>query len=93
MSTFYLEEGRPIMAEPGKEEEVAGEDIGEGNREADRHYREATERFVKEGKVDAGADEARRALDDPAERRDLEEAEKIGRSRAAEHDPEVKNRG
>jgi len=61
---------------------------GEGNREADRHYREATERYVAEGKVGPAAKEAERALDDEGQRRELERAEEIGRSRAKEHDPE-----
>ena len=63
---------------------------GEGNREADRHYREATERYVAEGKVGPAAKEAERALDDEGQRRELERAEEIGRSRAKEHDPETR---
>ncbi len=66
------------------------EDAGEGNREADRHYREATQRYVSAGKVDHAAKEAERALGDDAERRELERAEEIGRSRAKEHDPETR---
>jgi hypothetical protein len=62
---------------------------GEGNRAADRRYREATEKFVAEGRVEPAADEARRAMDDPDEREELERAEEIGRSRAREHDPEL----
>jgi hypothetical protein len=62
---------------------------GEGNHEADRHYRESTEQFVKSGKVGEAADEARRAWEqNPGE---LEEAEKVGRSHVAEEDPEVRN--
>jgi len=51
-----------------------GEDelLGEGNRSADRRYREATHEFIAEGKVDRAADEARRALDDEDEREELE---------------------
>jgi len=66
------------------------EDAGEGNRTADRHYREATERYVADGKVDHAAREAERALGDEAERREMERAEEIGRSRAKEHDPETR---
>jgi hypothetical protein len=69
-----------------------GEEPGEGNGEADRQYREATKRFIDSGKVGPAADEARRALDDERERKELEEAERIGKSRAAEHDAEVKPR-
>jgi len=63
---------------------------GEGDREADRHYREATERYVADGKVGPAAKEAERALDDEGQRRELERAEEIGRSRAKEHDPETR---
>jgi len=65
---------------------------GEGNRAADRRYREATEKFVAEGKVEPAADEALRAMNDPDEREELERAEEIGRSRAKEHDPELHKR-
>lgn len=57
---------------------------GEGDREADRHYRERTEKFVKSGKVDEAARKA--AEQDPEEAR---EAEAQGRKRAKEVDPEV----
>jgi|GEM_PF-2346690 hypothetical protein len=67
------------------------EDAGEGNRTADRHYREATERYVADGKVDHAAKEAERALDNEGERRELERAEQIGRSRAKEPDPETRH--
>jgi hypothetical protein len=72
-----------------KQQDLGGEG-GEGNREADRHYREATERYVAEGKVGPAAKEAERALDDEGQRRELERAEEIGRSRAKEHDPETR---
>lgn len=70
----------------------SGEEPGEGNRAADRRYREATKHFIDEGRVGPAAEEARRAVEDEKERRDLEEAEEIGRSRAAEHDPETRRR-
>jgi hypothetical protein len=57
---------------------------GEGNREADRHYRERTREFVESGKVDEAAEKARKQ--DPKEG---EEAEEKGRERAREVDPEV----
>jgi len=69
---------------------LGDENAGEGNREADRHYREATERYVAEGKVAHAAKEAERALDDEGERTELERAEEIGRSRAKKHDPETR---
>jgi hypothetical protein len=60
---------------------------GEGDHEADRRYREATERFIAEGKVEPAAEEARRAMEEDPE--ELEKAEEEGKSRAAEEDPEV----
>ena len=68
------------------------ESPGEGNRAADRRYREATEKFVADGKVPEAAEEARRAIENPGEREELERAEEIGRSRAKEHDPELHRR-
>jgi hypothetical protein len=64
---------------------------GEGDHEADRRYRDETERFIASGRVDEAAREAQRAVSEDAE--ELEEAEREGRSRAAEEDPEVKQRG
>ena len=64
---------------------------GEGNHEADRRYREETERFIASGRVDEAAREAQRALEEEGE--ELEAAEQEGRSRVAEEDPEVKKRG
>jgi hypothetical protein len=63
---------------------------GEGNHEADRRYREATEEFIASGRVDEAAREAKRAVDEDGE--ELEAAEQEGRSRVAEEDPEVKRR-
>lgn len=57
---------------------------GEGNREADRRYREATRKFVDSGAVEPAAKEARRAIDDPAEREELNEAENAGKSHRAD---------
>jgi hypothetical protein len=62
---------------------------GEGDHEADARYRDETERFIAEGDVEQAAEEAKRAMaDDPEE---LEEAEREGRSRAAE-EPEPRSR-
>jgi hypothetical protein len=57
---------------------------GEGDKEADRHYRERTREFVESGRVDEAADKARDQ--DPDEAR---KAEDEGRRRAKEMDPEV----
>ena len=81
------------MAEIDDKEAGAGEDEpGEGNRAADRRYREATKQFIDEGKVEPAAKEASRALDDDEDRAELERAEEIGRARAKEHDPEIRRR-
>jgi hypothetical protein len=63
---------------------------GEGNKSADRHYREATEKFVKS---DRGKQEIENAGDVSAsEERDIEQAEELAKSRAREHDPEETRR-
>jgi hypothetical protein len=59
---------------------------GEGNHDADRRYRDATKRFVDGGGVEPAAKEARRAIDDERERKDMEEAEKVGKSHRADLD-------
>ncbi len=53
---------------------------GEGNRTAAREYNQAQQRFVKSGKVDEKI------------RRELEHAETVGKSHAAEEDPQVTRR-
>jgi hypothetical protein len=63
---------------------------GEGNHEADRRYREATKRFISRSDVEEAARKAQHALDEDEE--ELEAAERVGRSRIAEEDPEVKKR-
>ena len=52
---------------------------GEGNREADRHYRESTTRFARSGNVESAAEEAQAALEGP-EGEELREAERKGRA-------------
>ena len=49
-------------------------------------YNRDQQEFVKEGRVGEAAEAARSAVED--DRRDLEKAEKEGKRRAAEHDPE-----
>jgi hypothetical protein len=59
---------------------------GEGNKSADRHYREATQEFVKSNR---GKREIRHAGDVSAsEERDIEAAEEQAKSHARGHDPE-----
>jgi hypothetical protein len=59
---------------------------GEGNKTADRNYREATKKFVES---DRGQEEIKQAGDVSAdEERDIREAEEQAKGRAKEHDPE-----
>jgi hypothetical protein len=60
------------------------DELGEGNRAADRRYRDATKKFVDSGAVEPAAEEARRAVDDAEEREELKDAEKIGKSHRAD---------
>jgi hypothetical protein len=56
-----------------------GENEGEGNRSADRQYRENVARHVQSGKSGPAAEDARRALDgDEAD--DLRDAERQGKA-------------
>ena len=72
-----------------KSEPATPANEGEGNKTAAREYNKAQQRFGKIGsgrwKSSRGAE---RALDGP-ERRELEEAEAIGKSHIAEEDPQV----
>ena len=60
------------MSEPTKNE-------GEGNRSADRKYREDVRRHVESGTVESEAEEAKEALEG-AEGEDLRRAEEQGKS-------------
>ncbi len=55
------------------------EEMGEGNRDADRRYREDTEEYVKSGRPDSAGREAQRSMDAERQRRDLEDAERRAR--------------
>lgn len=67
---------------------MADENQGEGNITAARQYNEKTRQFVKEGNVGEKAAEAAKALDG-SEASELQEAEKKGKDKAAEEDPQV----
>jgi len=86
MSRIDDDDASDVGTDEGGEDEL----LGEGNKTADRRYREATRKFIADGKVTQAADEARRALDDDGERAELERAEQAGRARAKEHDPELR---
>jgi hypothetical protein len=62
---------------------------GEGNRTAARRFNEAEQRFVRSGKVEERAKAAERAIEGK-EGEALREAELIGKSHAADEDPEIK---
>jgi hypothetical protein len=64
---------------------------GEGNKTAAREYNEAQRRFVKSGQVEEKAREAQEALDG-AQRKELEEAELVGRRHSRGEDPLLKKR-
>jgi len=54
---------------------------GEGNRTADRQYRQDTKDFIESGKVDGAAEKARAAREGD-EKRSLDKAEEAGRKPA-----------
>jgi hypothetical protein len=55
---------------------------GEGNREADRKYRNAATNHAQSGRSEPAARAAEEALEDDDEAAELEEAEEEGKSRA-----------
>lgn len=58
---------------------------GEGNRSADRNYREATRNFVES---ERGKEEIKKAGDvSSSQEKDIRAAEEEAKSRAKEHDP------
>jgi hypothetical protein len=54
---------------------------GEGNREADRQYRQGATQHAKSGRTEQEAREAERAIDED-ESGELKEAEQAGKSKA-----------
>ena len=59
---------------------------GEGNKSADRNYREATQKFVES---ERGREEIKKAGKvGEREQRDIERAEEEAKRHAKEHDPE-----
>lgn len=67
------------MSEAPKNDQMKNE--GEGNRTADRKYREGVQRHVESGASEPAAEEAERALksDEADKLRDAEAAAKAGR--------------
>lgn len=70
---------------------MAEKNQGEGNKSADRHYREKTQDFVEKTDVEQKAKEAAKKVKSPDQ--PLSAAEKAGRERAAEFDPRVTDAG
>jgi hypothetical protein len=64
-----------------------GENEGEGNRTADRQYRENVSRHVKSGESEPAAEDAKRALEGE-EGDDLREAEREGKARTGARERE-----
>jgi hypothetical protein len=61
---------------------------GEGNKSADRNYREATQKFVES---ERGRKEIDKAGDvDRRQQQEIERAEEEAKRRAKEHDPQEK---
>ena len=61
---------------------------GEGNYDAAKNYDEAQRKFVKSGKVEAAAGNAKPKS--KAEAKEIQRAEAVGRSHAKEEDPAIK---
>ncbi len=57
---------------------------GEGSYSGAKAYDQATEKFIKDGKVDKAAKDARKAMDSP-EAKDLEAAEAKGKAGDPRH--------
>lgn len=70
------------MSDPAKTP-ASDKNQGEGDREAARRYNQDQQQFVQSGKVDQAAEQAKGQ--DPAE---AEAAEKAGKAKAKEFDPE-----
>jgi hypothetical protein len=70
------------MSQHKSNTESAPQQPGEGNREADRKYRNAATEHAQSGRSERAARDAEEALEDEDEAAELEEAEEEGKSRA-----------
>lgn len=73
-----------------KENSAQRRNEGEGNRTAAREYNRAQQHFIRSRRVDDAAKQAERDVRDDNVRRELEQAEAIGRRHSAEEDPEIR---
>ena len=64
---------------------------GEGNKTSAKEYDEKATKFARSGQVDEKAKQARQAVEGP-EGEKLREAEREGKGKIAEEDPEVRRR-
>lgn len=64
---------------------------GEGSRTAARQYNDATERFAKSGRVQESGERARKAVEG-GEKAELEQAERVGKSKMREEDPAIERK-
>jgi hypothetical protein len=64
---------------------------GEGNKTADRNYREATKEFVESERGQREIDKAGNVS--PGEEKDIRRAEEQAKQRAKDHDPAEMTRG
>lgn len=76
---------RTEKQEPPLADDQLGQNQGEGNVEAARHYNQDTREFVQSGQVERAAREATPQSQQESE--DLRRAEEEGRSHAKEEDP------
>lgn len=65
-----------------RDSEATKETLGEGNRAADRAYRDAASRHASSGRDERAARRAKEALEDRDEADELERAEAEGKARA-----------
>jgi len=62
---------------------------GEGSYSGTKEYNERTRRFIESGRVEEAARDAEPKSEE--ERRAMQDAERVGKSRAKDEDPEVRN--
>jgi hypothetical protein len=87
-------QGDPMVKAAGGDKAAGGTDDtneGEGNKSADRHYREGVRKTVESGKVDQGAKAAERAYEG-AEGEELRRAEQEGKKHSHGEDPALRER-
>lgn len=64
---------------------------GEGNRTAAREYNEAAKRFAESGRVPESGKRAKEAIEG-SEKAELEQAERIGKSKMRDEDPAIERK-